>query len=145
MSTQIQLENLKNEYKGALFEYAVALFLAKALQTELHFHKSFITKQQKKLSLKIWSYQKKLQEMEPDLLSCLQSMAQKVTLNILTYLETLHATKKTLYVSLTSKDSAHEGDIYLCSEKEETTFAISLKLCKSGNYVCTKNAVQEYF
>ncbi len=159
-SAQRGRDALLNEYKGILFEYFVALNLAKNFQSESDFLLS-LTFHQKQL---LREYGEKIQNLKPELLNQLHAMALEFTSNLSQFCRqyiskvyphfvpalanvVVHLSSKWGLQNVTLKT---EGDIFLilknCPSELRTGdfkdefIPLSIKLGKHGSYINTKSA-----
>ncbi|WP_127717647.1 hypothetical protein [Halobacteriovorax sp. HLS] len=147
IDTTAQKEALINEFKGNLFEYLVAQFLARHYRIEADFVRSFGGDIRKQLT----DYDHWLRVNEPDLIKQLPKLAKEVSLELIDKVLPASATKvlvigKTLAVPH-SKDWAEADLLVLNIDK---VYPISLKLCKGNAFVNTKSAgvksfINQYF
>jgi hypothetical protein len=135
--------NLINEYKGNIFEYLVALQLAKHFGLEASFYdeldRTYLAILQK--------YEQALRQSDPELVRILPKWADQAAHELIAVLPSLLNLKKILLVGKLSggalRKEMHESDFLL--ETEDSGLPISLKLCKSQHYVNTKNAGTQSF
>lgn len=135
VNDKVKIEALLNEYKGNIFEYLVAHFLAKKFCVENYFLSCIETEYRQRLSF----YERQLKKMASDLIPILQEQAVSLGENILSELP-----KDIDGIWVIGKANCqldlgrwNEADIIAKSNNE--VFPISIKLCKATSYINTKS------
>lgn len=136
IETKAQKEALINEFKGNLFEYLVASFMARNHKIERAFISSFGGAMKEQFS----HYEQWLRQNEPELLKELPVLAQKTAQAL-----DAHLPKDLQNILVMGKMAAGahdmtfgECDIMAVGAHQQVPF--SLKLCKGGAFVNTKSA-----
>lgn len=138
MSFEIRQKALLNEYKGNLFEYLVAVFLARKTNLE----SDFVTNLSDNFRSMLSTQESFIREYFPTLLVSLPELANSLSDEIIKSLDIKKNSIEKISIigkaALASHDERYaEADILLKTKKTE--IPISLKLSKAHAYVNTKS------
>lgn len=144
----LQQEALINEFKGNLFEFALAQNIAQNHGVLSEFYQV----QDKNLVNKLLDYQKWMMNFRPDLLRGIEKMASQVALQYHDqfFSQTQHKViPKVMGKLVQEKETIGEADIVFISQDKHYSY-LSLKLCKEQAYVNTKSGgifsfIERYF
>lgn len=147
-STDVQNAALVNEFKGNLFEFLVASFLARQALLEEDFLLSLPNGFREQLAF----YESWMRKNSPAIIKALPSLAEKTAMRLMDELPHPIASVKLIgkIAAASGMDHYAEADLLLKLDKQECALPVSLKLCKGNAFVNTKSAgiktfVSKYF
>lgn len=136
IETKAQKEALINEFKGNLFEYLVASFVARNFKIERAFIGSFGGQMKEQFS----HYEQWLRQNEPELLKELPILAQATAKSLEDYLPQDIENVLVMGKMAAGNHDMTFGECDIMAIGANSKVPISLKLCKGGAFVNTKSA-----